>query len=114
MTQLTPTETHSTGLPTAQVTKRLINPIEKYSRGLPTTSKTVVGCLGLGQATCMTHLHTCLFPMRKPVLSQSAEDSVHCHKQPVSLLLQGSILERAAQMHILQQESSISENSAEA
>jgi len=112
MTQLTPTETQSTCLATAQVTKSLKNPNEKYSKGLPTTSKT--GCLGLDQATYMTHLHTCLFPMRKPVLSQSAEDSVHCHKQPVSLSLQGSILERAAQMHILQQEFSISENSAEA
>ena len=80
----------------------------------PTNYKQDCGCLGLDQATYMTRLHTCLFPMRKPVLSQSAEDSVHSHKQPVSLLLQGSILERAVQMHILQQESSISENSAEA
>jgi len=59
MTQLTPTETHSTGLPTAQVTKSLINTTEKYSRDLPTTSKTVVALDWIKQHTWHIFVPSC-------------------------------------------------------
>lgn len=87
MTQLTTTET-------AQACQLYVQVTVQATVWLPGTEP--------GNPYITTHLHTCLFPSWTPVLSQSAADNVHCHKPLVSLLLQGGILERAAQMHVLQ------------